>query len=253
MLFLRWYFFVAPNLLLGCCALLFWRRRLQRNNPIFAAYVGFLLLEFVILFITDLLIVPSITSLATYRWLLVVGTGVAAALQIGVLYELAGELLLSRSSLAHSVGPLLRWSLATALLVGVGFSALFPRTGSERIMLAFQVLDFASNLMGVGLLLALMLCTRALRISWRNLPAGIALGFGINASAELCGAALLSVFVGRNGYVATDFIRTGSYHLCVLIWLIYILKPDQMPSFTGNRLGKADLETWDQELQKMVR
>jgi hypothetical protein len=201
MLFLRWYFFVAPNVLLGCCAFFFWRRHLQRQYPIFAAYIAFQLLEFAILFIADLLIV-LISSLATYRWLLVVGTGVTAAIQIGVLYELAGELLLSRSSLTRSVGPLLRWSLATALLAGAGFSAILPRTGSERVVLAFQALDFASNLMGAGLLLALMLYTRALRISWRSLPAGIALGFGINASAEICGAALLSILSG-----GTDTLR----------------------------------------------
>jgi hypothetical protein len=253
MLFLRWYFFVAPNVLLGCCALLLWRRHLHRKYPIFAAYVAFLLLEFLSLLIADVLILHSIISLATYRWLLVVGTGIAAALQIAVLYELARELLLSRSALAHWVGSLLRSSLAIALIAAVGFFALFPQTGSERVVLAFQGLDFASNLIGVGLLLALMLCTRAFRISWRSLPAGIALGFGINATAELCGAALLSVFVGRNGYVATDFIRTGSYHVCVLIWLVYILKPDRPPNFKGKRLGKVDLETWGRELQKMLR
>jgi hypothetical protein len=120
-------------------------------------------------------------------------------------------------------------------------------------MLVFQILDFAANLIATGLLLALILCARALRISWRALPAGIALGFGINASAELCASALLSVLVGRNGYIATDFIRTGSYQLCVLIWVIYILKRERLPRFQGKHLGKVELETWDDELQKMVR
>ena len=253
MLFLRGYIFFAPSLLLGCCAFLLWRRRLHRIYPIFGTYVGFQLLQFIVLFATLLLIFPSIASLETYRWVLVVGTGIAAVLQIGVLYELASELLLSRSWLANSLRPLLRWSLALALLIAAGSSALLPRTASEHVVLAFQILDFASNLIATGLLLALILCARALRISWRALPAGIALGFGINATGELCGSALLSVLVGRNGYVATDFIRTGSYHLCVLIWSIYILRPERLPSFKGKPLGKVELETWDDELQKMTR
>lgn len=253
MLFLRWYLFVAPSVLLGCCAFLLWRQRLDRKYPIFAAYVGFQFLQFIVLFTADLLALSSIGSLATYRWVLVGATGVVAVLQVGVLYELASELLLSQSSLANSVRPLLRRSLASVLLIAVGSSALLPQTASERVVTAFQVLDFASNLMATGLLLTLTLCTRALRISWRTLPAGIALGLGVNATAELCGSALLSVVVGRSGYVATDLIRTGSYHVCVLIWFIYLLRPAPSPNLKGKRFRKADLEAWDEELQKMVR
>jgi hypothetical protein len=126
MLLLRWYLFIAPSVLLGCCAFFLWRQRLHRIYPVFGAYVGFQLLQFIVLFITDLLVLPSITSLATYRWVLVVGTGIAAVLQVGVLYELTSELLLSRSWLANSLRPLLRWSLALALLIAAGSSALFP-------------------------------------------------------------------------------------------------------------------------------
>lgn len=253
MFFLRWYLFVAPSVLLGFCAFLLWRKRFYRKYPIFAAYVGFQLLQFVVLFTTDLLIPLSLASMATYRWLLVLATGGVAVLQIGVLYELGSELLLSRSSPANSLRPLLRWSLASALLIAVGSSALFPRTGLEHVMLAFQILDFASNLLAVALLLALIVCTRALHLSWRRLPAGIALGFAINASAELAGSALLSVLVGRARYIATDLIRTGSYQVCVLIWLIYIFLPTKPLGFTGRRPDRAELEAWDQDLQKMVR
>ena len=252
MIFLRWYFFIAPNFLLGCCAFLLWRQRLHRIYPIFGAYVGFQLLLFIVLFTTDLLILPSITSLEMYRSVLVVGTGIGAVLQVGVVYELACELLLSRSSLANSLRPLLRWSLALALLIATGSSALLPRTSPEPLMLAFQNVNFASNLIAMGLLLALILCARAFGISWRALPAGIALGFGIDASGELCGSALLSVLVGHKGYITADFIRQVAGHLSVLIWLVYILKPERLPSFKGKHLGKGELETWGNELQKVV-
>ena len=253
MLFLRWYFFIAPDVLLGCSAFLLWRQRLHKIYPIFWAYVGFHFLLFIVLFTIDLLILPSITSLEIYRSVLVVGTGIAAVLQIAVVYELACELLLSRSWLANSLRPLFRWSLALGLLIAAGFSALLPRTSPEPLMLAFQNVNFASNLIATGLLLVLILCARAFGISWRALPAGIALGFGINASGELCGSALLSILVGPKGYIATDFIRQVAGHLSVLIWLLYILKPERLPSFKGKHLGKVELETWDNELQKIAR
>jgi hypothetical protein len=104
----------------------------------------------------------------------------------------------------------------------------------------------------LGLLISLLFFSRALQISWQSLPAGIALGLGISASAELSGAALLSV-LGRAGYIPVDFIRMGAFHLCVVIWLVYIFLPSRSPSFTGHRPDRTDLEAWDQYLQKMVR
>jgi hypothetical protein len=91
---------------------------------------------------------------------------------------------------------------------------------------------------------------RALHISWRNLPAGIALPLGISASAELSAAALRSV-LGRAGYIPMDFIRMEAFHVFVVIWLVYIFcQSDRLDSGAG--LRRSDLELWDQEVQRMA-
>ncbi len=253
MLFLRWYFWVAPNLLVGVGAVNFFRRRLHKEFPVFALYVVFLLLQFIVFVTIDLLIVASITSLEMYRWVLLLATFIAAAFQLAVIYEMAKHLVLSRSSsLAGPLRSIVRWSLALLLLAAAASSALFPQTGLDHVTAIFQVLDFSSSLLAIGLLITLLVFSQALHISWRSLPAGIALGLGIFASAEISGSALYSV-LGRPGYISIDFIRMGAFHVCVLIWLIYLFLPERAPSRTGEHLPEPDLEFWNQELERMVK
>jgi len=253
MLFLRWYFWVAPNLLLGLGAANFFRRRLHNQFPAFALCVVFLLFQFIVLVIVALLIIPSITSLATYRWFLLSAKLITAVLQLAVIYEVAKHLVLLRPSfLAGPLRSILRWSLALLLLAAAASSALFPQTGLDRLTAIFQVLDFSSSLVAIGLLIAVLVFSQALHISWRSLPAGIALGLGIFAGAEISGSALYSV-LGRPGYISIDFIRMGAFHVCALIWLVYLLLPERAPSNTGEHLPAPDLEFWNQELERMVR
>src|SRR5579864_9135700 len=251
-LVLRWYLWVAPNVLIGVCVFLFWRRRLYRQLPTFAVYLASQLLEFLTLLSADLLILPAIATMAAFRSMLIVLTGVGAALQIAVLYELAGELLLQRSSLARLLNPLFRWCLAGLLFVAAISSALFREGGIERVVSAFQILDFSANLISIGLLLAVLLLTRALHISWRSLSAGVALGFAVYASAEIASSPWFSV-LGKSRYATIDLFRLGGAHVCVLIWLIYIFLPSKPPTFTGHRRDRTDIEAWNHELQKMVR
>jgi hypothetical protein len=252
--FLRLYLEFVPNLLLAAClATLLWRG-LQRRFPLLVAYLIFQVTEFVTLSIVDLFI-GHYASLTNYRWTLVGFETSIAVLQIGALYELADELTRSRSSIAGSVRRVFRWSLASLLLFAVGSSALFHQPALGRVMSAFQTLDFCASLVGVGLLTVLLLFSRVLRISWRALPAGIALGFGVLGSVELAAAALVAMFgaQGRSAYIKIDVLRMAGAHACALIWLIYIFLPERVTSYSGARPQKADLDVWNEELERIAR
>jgi hypothetical protein len=250
MLFLRWYLWVAPHVLLGICGAVLWRQRLYKQFPLFASYIAFQLFEFLTGVTADLLI-PAIISLRTYRWIAFGGTGIIGALELGALYELTDYLVFRHSSLAKGFRPFAHWTAALLILIAVGSSALFPQTGSERVIAAFQVLDYSASVVSVGLIVALLLLTRALHLSWSSLPAGIALGLGVHACAELAAAAMLSV-PGKIGLVTIDFIRMGAFHVSAILWLVYLFLHER-PNSAGQGLQKKDLEFWDKELQKMVR
>lgn len=250
--FLRLYLWIAPHVLLAVSFVGLLRRGVRTRHPIFTAYIGFLIALFLTLITIGFLALHSLCSITSYGWVLVVGTGISTLLELGVLYELANELLLSRSFLSGIFRPLLRWTAAILLLVAAIVSASFSQPGMERVMSAFQTLDFSSSLIKVGLLLVLVLFTSVLDISWRSLSAGIALGFGISATAEMAASALLSA-LGKSGYITIDAIRMSAFHVCVLVWLIYIFLPEKPRTLTGESLSASEMEFWDQELQRLVR
>jgi hypothetical protein len=86
------------------------------------------------------------------------------------------------------------------------------------------------------------------------LHAGIALGFGIAAAGELAGTGVLSA-IGRSksGYIAADIVRMSAFHVCALIWLIYVLLPERRPPDRAPALSVTDLENRAEELQRMVQ
>jgi hypothetical protein len=251
MLFLRYYLWLAPVALLAACLFAFVYRRLQKQFPVFFAYLVLELASSLILVAIIAFLPHTPYWLKAYRWSLVVGTGVTAILAFGALYELASSLIMNNASLRRILRPLPRWSAAALVLLASGLSALLSSKGIDEVVSVFQSLDFSTNLVKIGLLLALVLLSRVLGISWRSLPAGIALGFGISASAEVGASALISE-LGSRGYITVDLVRMSAFHLCTVIWFIYILLPERRRTFNGAELKISDLEVHLQELQRMV-
>lgn len=252
MFFLRLYLWAAPHVLLAIFLVRFLRLERQKDYPIFFAYVLASLAQFVALISINLLLLRSLVSLATYRWALVVSTGLIAVAELAVLYELANVLILSRSSLGRLLRPLLRWAGALLLVAAVGSSALLHENGIDRAMKVFDALDFASSLISIGLVATLLMFSRFLRVSWRGLASGVALGFAILGVIELAAATLLAK-LGHSYYVRIDLLRLFGFHLAVLVWLIYMFLPRGSAGFTGNRLDQSRLQAWNEELQGIVR
>jgi hypothetical protein len=253
MLLLKYYLWIAPHVFLGVFLWLFLRRNLQKQFPSLFAYVLFQLFDFLAAVVNNVLVaLDPKHSLTVYRWILVWDTGIGALITLGMIYELVNEMVLARSALAHTLRPIVRWGAAGLLLVAAVASGRLVVAGVERVMNTFQVLDFTSSVLQVGLLLILFLFSRVLRISWRSFPVGIAVGLGILGCAELSASGLLSL-LGSRRYVSIDALRMAAFHACVLVWLAYLVLPERRPRFAGEPTKTADLDYWDQELQKMVR
>jgi hypothetical protein len=248
MFFASYYLWIAPHLLLAVFLICLMRRGFQGQLPVFFAYVVFELVQFLTLFIISL---HNPFSIPMYRWVLAFGTGIITILGLGVIYELANELLLSRSSIASILRPILRAILAALVLVAAVSSGALSGISVQRAMNIFEVLDFSASLILAGMLLALFIFARALRVSWRSWVAGVALGFGISASIVLASAAFRAG--GKSAFGAVDITQMAAFHVCVIIWLISLFLSGRTPSFADATLKPSDLELWDQELQRMVQ
>jgi hypothetical protein len=251
--FLFLYFWIAPHALLLLAIAGFLRRRLHKRLPFFFTYLVFELFCFAVLvtvyFRWHALDRAHVSPL--YYGILNCGIAAGLILVLASLYELTKELGLSRPPFVGHLRLTLRCALAVLVLVSAVVSALITRPDIDQLVSIFQTVDFSANLLKIGLLLVLAVFTRVLGFSWKGLPAGIALGFGVSAAAEMSASALLAE-LGKPAYVPIDVLRMAAFHLCVVIWLFYILRPQEHTNPKA-KTSPEELEVWNQELGKMVR
>ena len=247
--FLRYYLWIAPNVLLGLFLFVFFCRRLQYQLSSLVIYVIVSLVQFLAEVSCGF---HSPFPYRAYGWILAFGNGLTAILAIWILYKLASKLLFPTSSFA----ALGRWFFVVSLVVLIFIAATVSGGLSDfsiyRAFNLFGVLNFSSALIKAGLLLVLLVFSRALNLSWTNWLVGITLGFGVDACFDLSSAAWRAVY-GRAALISVDIAQGIGFHLCVVIWLIYLLLPDRPAQFPGNGLRTDDLEVWNEQLQNIIR
>lgn len=253
MFFVRAYLWIAPHLLLLICLLGIFFRKLQRECLVFVMYLLLQLAYFIASFTGDLLGARHLVSRTTYLWIFIVGLVLSAVVEIGVMYELAFPLIFSRLKRTAHLETILQWTLGVLVLIGVVIAASLAWTSKERLLNIAQTLNVVASVIALGLLFAIILSTTILNIPWRSLQAGIALGFGISAATELAGSGILSQFGSdKSGYIAADLVRMSGFHICAVIWLIYVFLPEKRPSENGCALSVADIESRAYPLQRIV-
>lgn len=254
MFFVRAYLWIAPHLLLLICLLCIVLRKLQRECLAFVMYLVLQLAYFIAGFSVDLLGAHHLASRTTYLWIFIVGLVLSAVVEMAVLYELAVTLIFSRIEQVGQRRAILRLTLGILVLIGVAVAASLAWTSKERLLNIAQTLNVVASVTALGLLFEIILLTTILNIPWRSLEAGMALGFGISAAAELAGSAILSQFgSNKSGYIAADLVRMSGFHMSAVIWLIYVFLPARGPSENACALSVADLESRVYPLQRIVQ
>lgn len=247
MLVLRYYLWLAPATICGISLFIAIRKKIHRHFPIFVAFLAY-----------NSVIETSVSAavaflcpLPVYRRWSTVDVVVLFLFQLIVFFELASKALASRFFLKRLPQFRLQWGIALLIVTAVCFAASLPQSVQERAMDIEQTLNFGMSFVEMGLLLGMIVCTRVLGISWRSLPAGIALGFGISGAAEVALAPLF-LALGRKHYITLDIFRMIAFHICTVIWLVYILLPGSSRGKSEPDLQVSELELHSQQVQRMA-
>jgi hypothetical protein len=245
---LSYYLWICPHLLLGAILFAMVRSGLHRQFPMFFLYAAFETLQFAVLFTISC---SPLGFGEGYVRAYSVGLGISTVIRFGVIYELFRHFFRQYPALDGLGRRLFRGATIALLLVAAGVAILAPSKSTNLLLNATYATDRAVCVLQCGLLILLFSLSRYFSLAWRSHAFGIALGLGIFASVELATAAVW-LHLEAFGNLVVNLVTMATYHLCVLIWMFYIMRPERATSYVLTPLPEHDLEMWNNELQRLV-
>ena len=225
------------------------QERLQAVFPFFLLFVSSDACFTIMLFVADKL---SGTPGTLYWKLYVPRLAITTFLRFCVIYEVFEYIFRSHPTLNRMGKTAFRSCLVGFLLAGVGAAAFTQNHESYRVMAILHLLEQTASIVQVGLLASLFGILAYLSLSWRNFAFGIALGTGFDSTINLAAVAIKSQF-GLTGNPYLNVVTVGTYDVCVLMWIFYLLAPERPRFKHVDQLPPHDLELWNEELQRMTR
>jgi hypothetical protein len=240
----------AQPILQSVVAVVLWRRKLHKQFPVFFWFLIAQVVNFAVIF--PLWRASNHIWLAgTYRLyfgLFWFGEAVNAVLGFKVIHEIFIDVFRPYHTLKDLGTLLFKWAGVVMLLVSlvVAFSNSFDQS---PLVQAVTTLQRSVRIVQLGLILFMLLFSRFLGVSRKQISFGISLGFGLFAGVELM---LIALFSG--GFVGpSKLINMASYHLinmvstlvAVLVWLGYSLSRNAVRVAAANHL---QTQRWEQGL-----
>jgi hypothetical protein len=203
----------AQPILQSVVAVVLWRRKMHKQFP---AFFLFLLAQVAIFAFTFPLSLTGNYKL--YFGLFWLGAAVNAVLGFKVIHEIFLDVFRPYHTLKDLGTLLFKWAGVVLLLVSVvvAFSNSFDQS---PLVHALTTLQRSVRVVQVGLILFLLLFSRFLGVSRKQVSFGISLGFGLFAGVELIVMALNSggLIEQRN----LNLIDLVTYLLAIFVWLGY--------------------------------
>lgn len=232
-----------------CSRSLLCKRRLYREFPCFFAYVLYEIAGFILMF--TLYSIPSVTG-EQYTHAYYATLTLSIALRFGVIDEVSRDLFRESQFLRVSARRALQGVTGLLLVMGLLLAVYAPGGNSARFIAGAAVVDRGVAMVQCGLLLSLLLFSRFLGLSWRRPSFGITLGLGVLTSVDLAIHAIRAEFASRAWDLPINLLITGTYLVCVLIWIGYLLAPELEPASLAI-VPHDEVETWNTELQHLLR
>ena len=249
-----WHHLWTARLLLQT-ALLAWMiaRNLYKDFPVFVVYTADVVLQTII----DKAMIrsPSISG-AQYFVVYTIGGLVSAILSFAVLYEIFKRAFRDYPALSKLGGQLFRVTTVSLLLTGVWLAWLKPAAELRGLMSRVDLVDQTICVMQCGLVIVLFLLSRNIGVSLRSRTFGIAFGFGILASVGLAAMAIKpriesSQYTQMMNLLTLTLMAAA---LCsVAVWTAYLVLPETVADLPVRPLPVHDMESWNQELRRLLR
>jgi hypothetical protein len=137
------------------------------------------------------------------------------------------------------------------MVVAVVLVASSTGTNLDRMSIVLIVIDRAVDIMQVGLLVALLLLVKYMRLTWSTYVLPIAVGLGLYSSTLLVMAALRAHYGTYFEPLLFARIEDVSYACSALIWLSALWAPQPAVKPMDAPVGAA-LEGWNAALERLL-
>src|SRR5580698_695881 len=224
----------AQPILQSVLAVVLWRRKLHKQFPVFFVFLLVQVANFAVIF--PLYSTGNYNLYFTPFWL---GEAVNAVLGFKVIHEIFLDVFRPYHTLKDLGTLLFKWAGIVMLLVSV-VVAFANSYEQSPLVHAITTLHRSVRIVQLGLILFLLLFSRFLGVSRKQVSFGISLGFGLFAGVELLLFALNS-----GGFVSQRIlnpINLVTYIVAICIWIGYSLSRKAVRE-TANHL---QTQRWEQ-------
>jgi hypothetical protein len=241
------YLWLGPAGFLAIVAITMFRRGLHRVYPMFFLYAIWQVVLTPLLFVLDHLSFVTIPQYEACNWIDALGSIV---LRFAVIYEIFNVVFRPYRALKQLVATLTSVGLVGLLVIALTVSTYGPAASyADWVIGKLVLLERAVSIVQCGLLIVLFGLSWYFRVSWRSYLYGIAVGFGVYSAIHIL---IDSVRAEAAQTELINFVIMGSYHVCVLIWTLYLLVPERAATKV-TAVPAVDLEGWNQELERLLQ
>ncbi|MGE5053962.1 MAG: hypothetical protein ACM3WP_07320, partial [Acidobacteriota bacterium] len=225
------YLWVAPSVLLLMLGFGLWRQGVHRQHPFFLAFVLASAVEQLTLYVLD--ITPSVEPLTWWRFFWG-GLIIESILKFALLSEIFAHVFRPYVAIA-TLGKRLIGLVGIVLIFASSMAAAFaPVDSLFGIVSGGHLLQQTIYIIECGILVSIFGFSWYFRIGIRSADRGIALGLSVSACVHLATWALVAnSSLPDESRVVLDFINMTTFHVCVLMWIYYLLVPRRVSAKTA--------------------
>ena len=231
------YLWCAQPILQSVVAVILWHRKMHKQFPVFFLFLLVQVANFAVIF--PLSLVGDYKMYFVFFWL---GEAANAVLGFKVIHEIFLDVFRPYHTLKDLGTLLFKWAGVVMLLVSVvvAFSNSFDHS---PLVHAVTTLQRSVRIVQFGLILFLLLFSRFLGVSRKQVSFGISLGFGLFAGVELMLMALNSGGFVMQGNL--NLVNMATLILAILVWCGYSLSRKAVRVAAVNHL---QTQRWEQGL-----